>query len=586
MTDWFEVLGRDGPGRLGELRIEPSLNTPAAVDDVVHDGGSLWSADREVPATAADRLTILPHRGMPTGTRAVVQEAFTPETPAMQGPTAVVVSPEMAANVGADAYVLSGLNGLMGDARRFIGAITSTRMAIPSDTALYAPGVATPATLPLMVYAGIDLVDRVAAEVTGMEGRYLLSDGASPIDQLTELPCACEVCVGQDPNELDRASIASHNVATLEAAIAHLRDRIRAGRLREYLEGQVRHIPWLTAGLRILDAEWGYLEPRTPVVRQGRLDFTTDDALRRVEVLRYAERVTQRFIPRLDDRPLVLLPCSRTKPYSDSPSHRDFREAIDYRAHIVSLTSPLGVVPDELELVYPAQHYEVAVTGRWSANERTQIADILASYLDRAEYPRIIAHVPAEGYRAVIEQAVEEIDGPPMTFTVDGHPRDEAALSALREALEGTMRYPLERRLDAIIRGIADVQFGEGAGDALFETPSISGRYPRLRVDEDGDQLATLVQQYGQLALTLAGAERWLTTAIPVRRVSIEAFVPHGSVLAPGVVEASDDIRVGDEVIVDGPTAFGVGRATMSGQEMVESSRGIAVDVRHVRERR
>ena len=59
---------------------------------------------------------------------------------------------------------------------------------------------------------------------------------------------------------------------------------------------------------------------------------------------------------------------------------------------------------------------------------------------------------------------------------------------------------------------------------------------------------------------------------------------PHGSVLAPGVVAASPEIRPGDEVVIEGPKAFAVGRAEMSGPEMVESSRGIASAVRHVEE--
>ncbi|CDK39743.1 PUA domain containing protein [Halorubrum sp. AJ67] len=62
----------------------------------------------------------------------------------------------------------------------------------------------------------------------------------------------------------------------------------------------------------------------------------------------------------------------------------------------------------------------------------------------------------------------------------------------------------------------------------------------------------------------------------------IDAFVPHGSVLAPGVVDADDGIRVGDEVVIEGPKAFAVGRAEMSGPEMAGSTRGVAVQVRHV----
>jgi archaeosine synthase len=51
------------------------------------------------------------------------------------------------------------------------------------------------------------------------------------------------------------------------------------------------------------------------------------------------------------------------------------------------------------------------------------------------------------------------------------------------------------------------------------------------------------------------------------------------------VLDASDSIRPGDEVVIEGPAALAVGRAEMSGPEMVESTRGIASSVRHVEER-
>ena len=67
--------------------------------------------------------------------------------------------------------------------------------------------------------------------------------------------------------------------------------------------------------------------------------------------------------------------------------------------------------------------------------------------------------------------------------------------------------------------------------------------------------------------------------------VTIGDFVPKGSLLAPGVVDADGQIRPGDEVIIRGEKACGLGRAKMSGWEMVESSRGVAVELRHIKER-
>jgi archaeosine synthase len=89
------------------------------------------------------------------------------------------------------------------------------------------------------------------------------------------------------------------------------------------------------------------------------------------------------------------------------------------------------------------------------------------------------------------------------------------------------------------------------------------------------------VPQYGTLAITIAGAEMLL----PLDRyvVTIEDFVPKGSILAVGVTNADPNIRPNDDVIVSGSKAFCVGRAVMSGKEMEGSTRGIAVDLRHVK---
>jgi len=54
--------------------------------------------------------------------------------------------------------------------------------------------------------------------------------------------------------------------------------------------------------------------------------------------------------------------------------------------------------------------------------------------------------------------------------------------------------------------------------------------------------------------------------------------------LAPGVVDADSEIRPGDEVIVRGERAFGLGKAKMSGWEMVASRRGVAAELRHMKE--
>jgi archaeosine synthase len=599
MTDYFEIHERDAAARLGELRLSDSVATPALVAGrdtesahpdiapILRDAGSLWAAEREIPTGEDGVLTLLPHRAFPSGTREEVIDSFAPEYPEIDGASAAVVTSDAPDAGGADeapvdAYVLSDAQGVVGHASAFVDAVVRTREAIPTDTALYLSGVATPANVATLVYAGADLVDATAAKVAGSRGRYLTTDDERFLEDLKELPCSCPAC--QVPREeFDRRDCEQHNVNALAGELRRVRQRIREGRLRDYIEGQSRHEQWLTATMRELDQQYAYLEERTPVVRDEEVTAATDDTLRRVEIQRFAQRVTERYECRFD-APLVLVPCSARKPYSESQSHEQFRDAIQYRAHLASMTSPIGVVPQELELTYPAQHYDTVVTGRWSETEKAFVADVLRRYLERTDYPRVIAHVPGEGYRDICERVESEVDVP-FEYTVADHPTTKDSISNLMQTLHGEEKYRKRERQHNTVRAIADYQFGDGAGEDLFEELRTTSRYPKLQIrDEEDEQLATMVPNYGVLSFTLAGARRWADSDVPTKRVEIDNFVPQGSVLAPGVVDADEEIRVGDEVVVDGPKAFAVGRAMMFGREMAESSRGVAVKVRHSEE--
>ncbi|SNZ12442.1 tRNA-archaeosine synthase [Natronoarchaeum philippinense] len=583
MTEYFEVTERDAAARIAQLRLDEPLTTPAIVDDVVEDAGSLWPEEQELPEGSEDRLTILPHRGFPSGTADEVKESFAVDYPEVEYPSAVVVDSDTADDYGADAYVFSGTQNVIGHGRAFRDAVVETREAIPADSGLYLSGVATPANAATLVYAGVDLLDADRAVVKGTQGKYLTSEGEHFLSDLTELPCACSACQ-QSVESFDREDCVEHNVNALRAELATVRERIRAGRLRDYIEGQARHEQWCTAAFRQFDQQWSYLEQRTPVLRGSELVSATEDTIRRVEIQRFAERVTSRYKNRFDN-PLVLVPCSAQKPYSESQSHGQFHDAIGFRGHTVSMTSPIGVVPQELETTYPAQHYDSVVTGRWSEDEKQFVADVLEAYLRRNEYPKVIAHVPEEGYRDICERVEAEL-GLDFEYTVADHPTDDESLVNLAGALEGELKFSKREREHNTVRAIADYQFGPGAGDELFDDISTESRYPKLRVNgADGEQLATMVPNYGVLSFTLAGARRWVESPAPTKRIEIDAFVPHGDVLAPGIVDADEEIRVGDEVVIEGPKAFGVGRAEMSGPEMAESTRGISASVRHVEEK-
>lgn len=57
----------------------------------------------------------------------------------------------------------------------------------------------------------------------------------------------------------------------------------------------------------------------------------------------------------------IFLPCALRKPYSSSPSHRLFQRVIDSQllpdAYHIVVFGTCGVIPRELELMYPFAHY-------------------------------------------------------------------------------------------------------------------------------------------------------------------------------------------------------------------------------------
>lgn len=142
------------------------------------------------------------------------------------------------------------------------------------------------------------------------------------------------------------------------------------------------------------------------------------------------------------------------------------------------------------------------------------------------------------------------------------------------------------------LRTIADYQFGQSAGQALFPSGDAitiartrSGR-PR-QVKTSGGRLVTYNTD-GRFTLGLAGGRR-LQQAFPAptgRVVVGEESVPYvrggRNAFAKFVTDVDGAIRPGDEVIVVGPDdgLLGVGRAELGAAAMRDFTRGMAVMVR------
>lgn len=151
---------------------------------------------------------------------------------------------------------------------------------------------------------------------------------------------------------------------------------------------------------------------------------------------------------------------------------------------------------------------------------------------------------------------------------------------------------PLRKLLLKAVQDIADYQFGKGAGEKLFpegcriQLSKRTGkpRYVYLRED----LLATIRYPDNLLALTLKGAERLKRVLgekvrrVIVREGVVEKLKKGMNLTAGDLVSCSDDIRPGDEVVVESEDGriLAVGRALVSAQTMRELESGVIIKVR------
>jgi len=489
-----------------------------------------------------------------------------------------------------DLLVLANARTLLAEGEPFVKAVREIRERLGGRPAIWTPRIALPHRLAWLTYVGIDILDSTETIWRASEGTYFdLESGTSePARTPEERWCDCPSCRSNEP--IDRTR---HALALLERERRAVRAALRAGRLRERVETRLTSEPLLAELLRYADGHLaGLLEERTPVTGAGIRTYVLRESHRRPEVRRYQERLLTRYRPPPSKRVLLVVPCSKTKPYRNSRSHRRFRSAIDElpglpSVHMVSVTSPLGAVPRELEDVPPTRHYDIPVTGDWEESERRSVREALEHLVLTGSYERAVVHLDPDEYsflRPVIPESLR-----PAWTMVDHRSTSPQALASLHDAVGEALRSarpPTDGPLGVVreeLEAIAAFQFGRDAAARLFAPPvRLHGRpwFQRL-TDPSGVDLATWREERGLFQLTVAGGSRILP-AHPLEVEVAEAVPLQGDLFVPGVVRADAGIRVGDAVLlVRGGHLLAVGEAELPGRLMQELERGLAVTVRH-----
>jgi len=427
--------------------------------------------------------------------------------------------------------------------RRMLDRILRIREKMREDSILYLSGVFDPKSLPLLYYFGVDLVDNA----------FFVSKKS--FEKITEY------------------------MVKISKKVRKLIDNKT---LRDFLEVIARMSQYNASMLKVGEkAYYKELERGFPVLREKKVTITIfEEAIYRPDIRRYIERIQKDYVPPKSRRILLLIPCSYKKPYSTSKTHKALLKALQniqnrYSIHEVIVTSPLGAVPRELEYVYPAQYYDVPVTGSWSEEEIKIILDSVTKIVSRGNYEAIVAHVP-EDYEFLSELG-------DVVFTSKGKITEEQSLRNLAKTLA-----ELSNELDYVPRseymresaiGVLSFQFGNAWRSIEFD--KIIGKdLRRSRIFRKNIQIGSFDPRRGYYSLTLEGARMLLRSG--KYWVKIDDFIPKGSVFSVGILDADGDIREGDEVVITyNDELRAVGIAKMCGKLMRDSSKGAAIKVRH-----
>ncbi len=556
----LDVLSRSQRSRVCEYtRNEKKLTTPAMIGSVESD---VWievkGMDRILHMMGTDVI-------MESGLRTTSNSNVSTDVEVTEG-IAVVRLPlpeDLSFDDSVEMVVVPNAYELRKDPRRIVDNIIRLRRAAGFNRLLYLSGLGEPSTIALLTYMGVDLFDDSLPRAAGISGIRLIPEA--------------EIVTGQDESQ--------NNIRAMEEELEKIRLFIATDRLRELADQRAPSTPTSVALLRLYDKEGYEYAEETCSFTGCRFSCNTTQSLRRPDIQSYKARIKDYRKP-AHKRVLLLLPCSAKKPYHISKSHKAFSSAIHTAPHDtlvqeLIVTSPLGIVPRELDAFYPANSYDIPVTGEWKPEEKAMIREMVGSVISQG-WDSVVCHL-GEDYELVEGLA-------DMVCTVVGDSTSPASIQnldkALREATKGMepVDYLIDRNEQ--MRNMLRFQFGAEAADLLMDQNTYAiGKFPYFKLfREDAEhnkiQLGMFTPERGGISLTLEGAQILADGGYPI--IEIMDFEMKGNLFAVGVIKADPRIHVGDEAIAvcDGKVRL-VGVAMMCGQEMTDLKRGIAVKTRH-----
>ena len=283
-----------------------------------------------------------------------------------------------------------------------VDMILTAKKNLPVERPLHLFGAGHPMLFALAVALGCDLFDSAAYALYARENRYMTENGTWRLSELTYFPCQCPRCTNETPQKvMEKAPkerevfLAEHNLYVCQAELRRVKQAIRDGRLWEHVEMRANAHPALFTALKKLQNYRDFFEEYSPAVKRSGLFFFSSVGLARPEITHYGRRLLERYYPPENARILLLSPQTRKKPFHKAHEFKRVRlvlrhlgEALSDAVHVCFYAAPFGVIPLELDEVYPLSQHETAIP----LDQETvdYVASQVSAYLDHVRYEAVV----------------------------------------------------------------------------------------------------------------------------------------------------------------------------------------------------
>jgi len=406
------------------------------------------------------------------------------------------------------------------------------------DKIIYLPNAGLIYDYPILFYLGIDILDDLPIRIFGND------------------KCITEFGIFKGENCLEK------NMKEKERMVERIKLSLENSKFRELVEGYSM-TSFGAEALRISDMLFyediePFLDFRDRSIRANNIE-----SIYRPEIEYFRRRV--KYL-RQTSKNLLLIPCSAIKPYSQSKTHKILHSRIyPFLSGIqeVIVTSPLGLVPRELENFFPVKNYNIPVTGYWFKDEKEMLHNLAKDFFRDKKYDNVFF---------ILSKAESEF--------LDIFPNAEGIIGNLNfensEKIQKIISYhdikkdrnqKRKNEFSNIIKYLYDIDIDPSS----------------LLIKDEGNRTFILVNSFSLLKRTIAGIsmEKHLGELLlskNKRIVEINGKFKGPNIYLPGIKYISDDIRPGDEVAVifDGQI-IGRGISELSRIDLINATKGIGI---------